>query len=382
MALRAGQWRDHNPAAIHRRRCSMGRGGRLVVPMAERAHDTNAAQGSCAGHAMSGAVRILIAALSLSAAAGVSHALSPPTASRGVAAGDTDDASQYAVPTRMDRVGRIVAQVTINGRGPFRFMLDTGSTRTVVAESALGKLGLTANTDATIAVAGISGSELAPSVHIDSLDAGDLHFRDLDLPVLAGPVFHGLDGILGMDGFEGMKLSADFSKDHITISQSLGKRPSLMFSVMHAEFLSDRLLMVDGRVGPLPTKAIIDTGGTHTLGNSALLAALTSAHRRGVQVLQTGVIDVTQAMQPAVVGRVPDIRLGDATIANLFVTFGDFQIFRTWGLEDEPALLIGMDVLGSLEQLSIDYRRKEIDLLPHSMERTLVEKRYFSLGEW
>ncbi len=334
------------------------------------------------GRAMSGPIRILFAALSLLAAAGLAQALSPPTASRGAPAGDADDTSQYAVPTRLDHVGRIVAQVTINGRGPFRFMLDTGSTRTVLAEDALVKLGLTADADATVAVSGISGSELAPSVHIDSLDAGDLHFRDLDLPVLAGPVFHGLDGILGMDGFEGMKLSADFSKDRISISQSLGKRPSLTYSVMHAEFLSDRLLMVDGRVGSLRTKAIIDTGGTHTLGNAALLAALTKAHQRGVQVLQAGVIDVTQASQLAVVGRVPDIRLGDATIANLFVTFGDFQIFRTWGLQDEPALLVGMDVLGTLEQLSIDYRRKEIDLLPHSMERTLIEKRYFSLDVW
>lgn len=333
---------------------------------------------------MSGAVRILFAALSLSVA-GAAHALSPPAPPappRATAPADAEDSSQYAVPTRVDHIGRIVAQVTINGHGPFRFMLDTGSTRTVVAESALDKLGLTANADATIAVSGVSGSELAPSVHIDSLDAGDLHFRDLDLPVLAGPVFHGLDGILGMDGFDGMKLSADFARDRITISQSLGQRPSLMYSVMHAEFLSARLLMVEGRVGPLRAKAIIDTGGTHTLGNPALLAALAKAHHRGVQVLQTGVVDVTQASQLAVVGRVPEIRLGDATIANLFVTFGDFQIFRTWGLQDEPALLIGMDVLGSLEQLSIDYRRREIDLLPHPMQRTLIEKKWFSLDQW
>ncbi|MFL6618280.1 MAG: hypothetical protein ACJ8MH_06740, partial [Povalibacter sp.] len=32
----------------------------------------------------------------------------------------------FAAPTRADRIGRIMAPVTINGRGPFRLIVDTG----------------------------------------------------------------------------------------------------------------------------------------------------------------------------------------------------------------------------------------------------------------
>jgi hypothetical protein len=60
----------------------------------------------------------------------------------------------------------------------------------------------------------------------------------------------------------------------------------------------------------------------------------------------------------------PSIRLGDTEILNLRITFGDLHVFRVWNLESEPALLIGMDLLGTVERLVIDYRRREIRVQP------------------
>ena len=39
---------------------------------------------------------------------------------------------EFATPTTLDRAGRIVAPVEINGRGPFRFILDTGANRSAM----------------------------------------------------------------------------------------------------------------------------------------------------------------------------------------------------------------------------------------------------------
>ena len=36
-------------------------------------------------------------------------------------------ATLFASPTRMDRIGRILVPVSINGRGPFRMLVDTGA---------------------------------------------------------------------------------------------------------------------------------------------------------------------------------------------------------------------------------------------------------------
>jgi hypothetical protein len=306
----------------------------------------------------------------------------PPSAATSVSDADSTEKSLYAVPTGTDHAGRIVASVTINGHGPFRFMVDTGSNHTVLAESTLAKLGMIASTSAQMSVSGISGSELAPSIHIEALDAGDLHFREVDLPVLGGPVFEGLDGILGMDGFNGMQVFADFDKDLMTISQSKGKRPSINYSVVPVHFLSERLLMIDSHVGRIAVKMIIDTGGAHTLGNPALLEALTRSRADDAHAHHAGVIDVTQVSKTAMIGRVSNLQMGDAHIEGLSIVFGDFHIFKTWGLEDQPALLIGMDVLGTLKALDIDYRRKEVAFLSRVAPQKAAGTKWFSFDSW
>jgi hypothetical protein len=58
----------------------------------------------------------------------------------------------------------------------------------------------------------------------------------------------------------------------------------------------------------------------------------------------------------------PAIMLGDVMVKNAAMTFADFVIFQHWKLTDEPAMLIGMDVLGLLDTLIIDYRRRELQL--------------------
>lgn len=299
--------------------------------------------------------------------------------------------SQLALPqddidTRRDRIGRIIAPVMINGQGPYSFMLDTGANQTVLSDALLVKLQLTANPELRLSVAGITGSEMASSVHIDRLDAGELHLRDITMAVLAGPVLNSLDGILGMNGLEGLRLSADLVHNRMTISHSHGRYSDPRYSVVAVEFLSERLLMTQAQIGRLRAKAVIDTGSMHTLGNRALLAALISKGQekeRGDELSQYAeVIDVTQVSQFGLIGRVSSIQLGAATVRDLDVTFGDFPIFKNWQLHDEPALLIGMDVLGTLDKVSIDYHRKEVGLLPHDRGGTKVVRKYFSFDTW
>lgn len=42
------------------------------------------------------------------------------------------DTAQNAIPTRIDQIGRIVIPVFLNNRDPFRLMLDTGATHSVI----------------------------------------------------------------------------------------------------------------------------------------------------------------------------------------------------------------------------------------------------------
>jgi hypothetical protein len=272
--------------------------------------------------------------------------------------------AQFAVASIPGRIGMIVAPVMLNGHGPFRFMIDTGATRTVLADSTLAKLNLSADPTAMIIVRGVSGRSVVPIVHVASVDSGSMHFHDLSAPVLSGPVLSGLDGILGMDGLRGMTVSADFVHDQVVIGASSAADSNSMYA-LRGQFVSQRLLMVPGRIGGVLTEAVIDTGAAHSLGNAALLALLT--HGRASSATRTrvnGVVDATQTVQNGTLRSIPSMQLGVATLNNLSVTFGDFPVFKIWGLEGRPALLLGMDVLGTLADFSINYGKAELLVLP------------------
>jgi predicted aspartyl protease len=257
----------------------------------------------------------------------------------------------------------IVAAVMINGRGPFRFMLDTGATRTVLASSTVAKLGLPTPASDRIRVRGVNGLTTVPLVHVASVASGTLQIRDLSAPVLSGAVLEGIDGILGMDGLAGKRLTADFVRDQVLISTSSGDEQPALYA-LHGRFVSQRLLLVQGRINGIATAAVIDTGAAHSLGNEALLAALAHGQPVAHASARDGVIDATDTVQAGTARRIPTLQFGTAGINNLQVLFGDYGVFKSWGLQGKPALLLGMDVLGTLAHFSIDYRRAELQVLP------------------
>jgi hypothetical protein len=107
-------------------------------------------------------------------------------------------------------------------------------------------------------------------------------------------------------------------------------------------------------------KAVIDTGAQLTSGNLALRDALLA--RRRLDERADAIIGVTGDSQEGPTSKVPPILLGDVLIRNVHITFVDLHIFDHWKLTDEPAILIGMDVLGVLDTLIIDYRRRELQI--------------------
>ena len=111
---------------------------------------------------------------------------------------------------------------------------------------------------------------------------------------------------------------------------------------------------------------ILDTGAERSLGNLALLEALRVSTGDQVTGIPTTVTGATPAVAQGHSLEAPAIAIGEATLRNLVVTFGDFHVFRVWQLEGEPTLLIGMDLLGFLQGFVVDYRRREFQLLPQN----------------
>ena len=281
-----------------------------------------------------------------------------------------EDATLFASPTTRDHVGRIVAPVMINGRGPYRFIVDTGASDSTVSPQLAQSLGLAPTEDA-ILLNGITGTSRVPSVLVDRLQAGDLIFKELHMPVVWAPVMAGSDGILGIAGLKSERILVDFAHNRVTISHSYDVRPPAGFVRIPAHRLENGLIMIMADVGWVRARAIIDTGAEHSLGNLALRDALRAVReRRGARKLTTNVYGSTQEVVPGELLNQVIIGLDRVRIGDVKLVYGDFHIFDVWNLRDRPALIIGMDVLGAVQGLSIDFRSQEL----------FLESRYFGVG--
>jgi len=258
------------------------------------------------------------------------------------------------IPTSTDGAGRMTVMTRVNGQGPFPFTVDTGANRSVISDRLAGELGLTTN--GTVIIEGLVGPDEVRTVHLDHMKAGTAEQYALDTAVLpAGSL--GSTGFLGTDMLQGRNVVLDFRRHRIILSRldlSSGEGETITVT---ARRRLGQLVVTDASVGGVKVVAIIDTGAENTIGNPALRKMLMGAGPPGPTGL---LISVTGKSIPGEAGFVPKIRIGSMRIDNMPVVFADPHTFRLFKLENEPAILVGMDVLRMFDQVAIDFSRQEI----------------------
>jgi len=264
---------------------------------------------------------------------------------------------RYVAPTTRDHIGRIWAPVMINGKGPYRLVLDTGATRSAIMQRVVDTAQLPLEPK-PVRLRGVTGTRTVSAAHAKTLAFGDLLIENVILPIVPD-AFGGADGVLGGEGLKDKRIAIEFRKDRISISRSHGKPALPGFSVVPFKYAVNRGLRIFVMVGSIRTTALIDTGSQATVGNLALRQALARRHDPR-DVFDSGVIGVTEDLQHATRVRIPSISAGKLLVQNAEIMFSDLQIFEYWQLTEQPALLIGMDVLGVVDALVIDYRRSEL----------------------
>jgi predicted aspartyl protease len=292
---------------------------------------------------------------------GSAHAESPQVAEVVVTAAEP----KYVAPTLRDRIGRIWAPVYVNGQGPLRLVLDTGATTSALTHDAANLLSLDPGRGRTVLLRGTTGSSQVPVVKSRQIEIGDFLAENQRL-VLVDDAFGGADGVLATRMLRDRRIHVEFRKDRIEITRSKSQPAPPGFSTIAVKFAAREVPWVEAWVGPVKAKAVIDTGAQQTMGNLALRSALVAARRRGLDARNEGVIGVTGDVQEGINLAVPTVRLGNVRIQNARINFVDLHIFDHWGMLEEPAMLIGMDVIGVLDTFILDYRRRELQLLTRS----------------
>ena len=293
-----------------------------------------------------------------------------------VAAVDTDS-TRDIVTTEDD--DRITVPVNVGGRGPYRFLIDTGAERTVIASEVAATLGLPDS--GTVRLHSISGEDRVRTVSLTNLDHGSGLMPLVRAPSL--PIrFLGADGILGIDSLENKRLTIDFRKQTMTISDAR-KRVEQWDDdviVVRAKRRYGQLILVDAAVDGQKVAVILDTGTQVSVGNLALERRLTGRRTTRAAVPIT-ITSVTGGQLTANYTAIRKIRVGGAILNDMPVAFADLHSFKILDLIDRPALLLGMDALALFDRVSVDFANKKARFdMPDTGSRPSPGSRMAALG--
>ena len=258
-----------------------------------------------------------------------------------------------ASATRKDDAGRSVALINVNGQGPFRFIIDTGANRSVLSSALAAQLGLAPSGEGV--VHSIDSVATATLVKVDSLSFGNLRLSHGDIPILDGPMLADQHGLLGVDGMAGRLLHVDFTKHCVEIYESPAQLPMQGWLSVPARMRFGTMLAVEGDIHGVKVNVLIDTGSDVSLANERFREALRGVAAHTVEYHKGRAFTFGRPLVLEKTVLIPSLRMGRDVSGSVTAYIGNFHVFDVWGLQDEPTLLIGMDVLASAREMAIDY---------------------------
>jgi predicted aspartyl protease len=252
---------------------------------------------------------------------------------------------------------RLFIDVLVDNKGPFRFVVDTGADRSVIGSGLAAQLKLPA--EEPVQLRGIIGNGQVPTVLIETLTLGSSVIDTIVAPSLPEK-FLGAQGIVGIDALSEQRVRLDFDAKTVTIQDSRVPAPREQGEiVVTARRQRGQLILTQASVDGRRTYAVIDTGLELSLGNLAMLRELRRG--RGAVPLQTITMQsVTGETFTARLTLLPELKVGGITLKNVNVAFTDAPPFDLFGLDKQPALLLGTDVLQVFKRLSLDFKNRKV----------------------
>lgn len=186
---------------------------------------------------------------------------------RGLPAPEQSVIPRDPVELPMHRFNRLPAiDVTINGSGPFRLIVDTGAAGLVLKNEIVNRLELSAPPDlppggAVVQVRSPGGPVSASLRYVKSLEIGNARFRGIWTIGVELPFGDELDGVVGMNVFSECLLTYDYPGNRIQLTRgalpNANGRDVLSFSTPNSPGSHPIIeLNIDGKAMPF----MIDTG--------------------------------------------------------------------------------------------------------------------------
>ena len=256
-----------------------------------------------------------------------------------------------------DRQKRLTVPVSIDGNGPYNFMIDTGSERTVVSTGLAADLNLEFAKRALLL--GMAGSRIVDTVYVPEFEMGKQNYGELVAPLLEASDI-GAQGILGLDGLQDQRILFNFAENQIEIEDIGSKGINRGYEiVVRAKRVNGQLIFTNATISGIKVDVVIDTGAQTNIGNRALQKKLRSRKSKGLDQ-QSELTSVTGQQIMADAGMARNFRIGKAEFAAIPIAFADAPPFKRLGLYKKPALFLGMGTLRQFDRVAIDFDRRRV----------------------
>lgn len=280
------------------------------------------------------------------------------------------------LPYRIGADGRVSTDVFLNGQGPFNFVLDTASSRTMLFEHLRQRLGLVAADSGMLKVYAMNDIGTAMPVKPGALGLDTQTITGLTMGVLPDDIAppdgtQGADGILGMDA-----LSHYFVvMDHDTLQLKL-MDPGDAAAAAYRQWPSERLTpyqahdmditfwWMQAKFGGQAVTALLDMGSGITMINWNAAEKL-GVHRADFlkSEVPQDLRDALGTLEPVVLVKALSIQVDDHKFLDQTVIVANAKVFQYFDLADRPAAIIGPALLRS-NSLAIDFGKRRIYIGP------------------
>ncbi len=255
--------------------------------------------------------------------------------------------------------GHLTAPVRVGGGAVTQFVVDTGAEGCGVYQRfATARHLLKVGGETLIEQTGSAEASLvlAPDVEIDGKQIGALHCAVLPDRPDGAP----LDGVIGADALARFVVVFDTRRMRLSLHGGAQHGQALVSpraTLVDARRLPGALLSVPVRLNNAVGVGVLDTGARKSIFNTRFAAAAVvpmeklhaaetlqgaTASALALRAGPLGAFELAGRVTPAIEGRVADL-----------------PVFETFGLRDQPAMILGLDRLQGLK-LVVDYPRRRI----------------------
>ncbi|MEM6747500.1 MAG: retropepsin-like aspartic protease [Pseudomonadota bacterium] len=286
--------------------------------------------------------------------------------------------SAYVTPSPpLDpEVSPFLVNVMLNGQGPFRMLVDTGSSQSAIFPSAASQLGVTFGNETMVMVRGLNSMAERPLIRGIDLELGPFLYEDIPLVGLPDRIPPRFQGIIGAD------ILTDFVMVFNAESRGLifvprEDVPPDTFRFWRASPLipppsgneSFGLAFITTEVNNTEITALIDSGTVLSVANwqTALFSPRVRVLRNQLR-RQWELEGANGVFRPRAAVTLERIEVGAFQWTQPRLLMSDFTTLDVLGADTEPFIIVGVDLL-SQQSFAFDVQGRQMWFEPSNDHR-------------